>query len=275
MVNQQFVEIDHVQIYSAHRPDVSPEIAQMSVNFLREKFDGDLDIAVDVGCGSGQSSVILAPFFRLVYGLDVSEAQIQEAVKNRAHSNIHYRLQEAESLPFETCSVQLVSACGSLHWFNLETFFREVKRILVPGGVLIVYTYHSLRPYLECSLKKKKIDSLYDQIYEELYPYWPKEVHSSLEKYENVQFPFEEFRRIPDVRQFFNGRFIDLIGFVESLSAFQIMKKSDISKADNFIKQFGLGLRELLEVPDEQDREMIKLYRDFYCIMCRKEYKLG
>ncbi|GBL76580.1 Putative methyltransferase DDB_G0268948 [Araneus ventricosus] len=271
MVNQQFVETDHAQIYSAHRPDVPPEIAQKSVNFLREKFDGDLDIAVDVGCGSGQSSVILTPFFRLVYGLDASEAQIQEAVKNRAYSNIHYRLQEAESLPFETCSVQLVTACASLHWFNLEVFFSEVRRILVPGGVLVAYTYHSLRPFFDCPLKKKMADSLYDQIYEELYPYWPKEVHSSLEKYKNVQFPFEESRRIPDVCQFFNGRFSDLIGFVESLSAFQIMKKSDISKADNFISRFGLRLKELLEVPDEQDSKMIKLYRDFYCIMCRKE----
>ncbi|XP_055939771.1 putative methyltransferase DDB_G0268948 isoform X2 [Argiope bruennichi] len=271
MASQQFVETAHAKIYSAHRPDVPPEIAEKSVNFLKEKFDGNLDIAVDVGCGCGQSSVILAPFFSHVYGLDASEAQIQEAIKNRACSNIHYRVQEAENLPFETCSVQLVTACASLHWFNLELFFNEVRRILVPGGVLVVYTYHSLRPFFDCPLKMKEVNCLYNQIYEELYPYWPKEVHLSLEKYESVQFPFEESNKIPDIRQFFFGRFSDLTGFVESLSAFQIMKKTDISKAENFISRFGSRLHDLLAVPDQQDCKMIKLYRDFYCIMCRKK----
>lgn len=49
-----------------------------------------MEIAVDVGCGSGQSTVNLAPFFNRVCGIDVSEAQIEEAKTNRALPNVTY-----------------------------------------------------------------------------------------------------------------------------------------------------------------------------------------
>ena len=37
------------------------------------------DLAVDVGCGSGQSTNLLGPLFKRVVGLDVSESQIRVA----------------------------------------------------------------------------------------------------------------------------------------------------------------------------------------------------
>ncbi|GFS30999.1 methyltransferase DDB_G0268948 [Trichonephila inaurata madagascariensis] len=270
MVNQQFDGEEHAQIYSLYRPDIPSDIAQKSVEFLKKKFDGTLEVAVDVGCGCGQSSVILAPFFSRVRGLDVSEAQIQEAKKHRVYSNVEYSVQEAETLPFENGSVQLVTAGASLHWFDLEVFFREVRRILTPGGVFVAYTYHSLRPLLECPLRMKEVDAIYKQIYDDLYPYWPPEAHSSLEKYKSVHFPFEEVLRIPDIRQMFNGKLSDLVGFIESMSSFQIMKKKDSNEAESFIHQFRVKLREILMVSDDSQDPEIRLYRDFYCILCRK-----
>ncbi|KAF8793193.1 putative methyltransferase-like protein [Argiope bruennichi] len=255
MASQQFVETAHAKIYSAHRPDVPPEIAEKNTE-------------LKVDCVPMKKPLFAFPYrTSSVHTYKISNDILSLLLSSLAF----YRVQEAENLPFETCSVQLVTACASLHWFNLELFFNEVRRILVPGGVLVVYTYHSLRPFFDCPLKMKEVNCLYNQIYEELYPYWPKEVHLSLEKYESVQFPFEESNKIPDIRQFFFGRFSDLTGFVESLSAFQIMKKTDISKAENFISRFGSRLHDLLAVPDQQDCKMIKLYRDFYCIMCRKK----
>ncbi|GIX82077.1 methyltransferase DDB_G0268948 [Caerostris extrusa] len=267
MPNQQFSDAEHAEIYSSHRPDIPAEIAEISVDFLKQKFVGALDLAVDVGCGSGQSSVVLSPFFSLVHAIDASEAQIQEARKNRAAANLIYSVQEAETLPFESGSVQLVTAGASLHWFDPKIFFKEVRRVLAPEGVFVTYTYHSLRPSLDCPRLSKEADL----VYQTLYSYWPQEVHSSLEKYENICFPFEEVLRIPKIRQKFTGTFSDLIGFVESLSAFQIMKKKDKSKAENLIKVFRKRLEELLMTPNQPSSTAIKLYRDFYCILCRKD----
>lgn len=47
-------------------------------------------LGVDVGCGSGQNTLLLAKYFEKVVGTDVSEAQIEEA-KRAAHPvNVSY-----------------------------------------------------------------------------------------------------------------------------------------------------------------------------------------
>lgn len=47
-------------------------------------------LAVDVGCGSGQSTQMLAKWFEKVIGTDISEAQIEEAKRAAHASNISY-----------------------------------------------------------------------------------------------------------------------------------------------------------------------------------------
>ncbi|GBM62590.1 hypothetical protein AVEN_34028-1, partial [Araneus ventricosus] len=49
-----------------------------------------LETAVDVGCGNGQSTVILAPYFKRVHGSDVSETQIEQAKATRSLPNVTY-----------------------------------------------------------------------------------------------------------------------------------------------------------------------------------------
>jgi len=49
-------------------------------------------LAVDAGCGPGlMSTVLLAPYFDKVLGVDISESQIEQATLNNEHSNIEYR----------------------------------------------------------------------------------------------------------------------------------------------------------------------------------------
>ena len=52
-----------------------------------------------------------------------------------------------------TSSVHLVTTCQAVHWFDLPAFYREVDRVLVPGGVLAIYGYHltELEPSQNCS----------------------------------------------------------------------------------------------------------------------------
>ncbi|KFM62272.1 hypothetical protein X975_22305, partial [Stegodyphus mimosarum] len=61
--------------------------------------------------------------------------------------------------------------------------------------------------------------------------YWSPEVQISLKKYDSIFFPFEEFARVPDIRQVYDGYFSDIIGYMKTLSAFQNMKKNDSERA--------------------------------------------
>ncbi len=51
------------------------------------------------------------------------------------------RASPAEHCPVESGSVQLVNSTQAVHWFDLPIFFKEVDRILCPGGVLAVSGY--------------------------------------------------------------------------------------------------------------------------------------
>lgn len=52
---------------------------------------GHFGLAVDVGCGSGQGTVLLAPYFTQVLGLDVSPAQLEMALANGSPPNVTYK----------------------------------------------------------------------------------------------------------------------------------------------------------------------------------------
>ena len=61
------------------------------MNFCFQGCDQSLRaLAVDVGCGSGQSTTILAPHFDKVVGLDISAAQIDEANKKEKPGNVEF-----------------------------------------------------------------------------------------------------------------------------------------------------------------------------------------
>jgi SAM-dependent methyltransferase len=47
----------------------------------------------------------------------------------------------AESMPIRDCSIDLMTAAGSLNYINLDLFFPEAARVLKPEGVLIVYDF--------------------------------------------------------------------------------------------------------------------------------------
>uniref|UniRef100_A0A672GF91 Si:ch211-93g23.2 n=1 Tax=Salarias fasciatus TaxID=181472 RepID=A0A672GF91_SALFA len=99
-------------------------------------------LAVDVGCGSGQGTALLAPFFTKVIGTDVSPAQLEMVPTNSSPPNVSYSRQcPAEELPFESGEVDLVTAMTAAHWFDRERFLQEAYRVLRPGGCLALLSY--------------------------------------------------------------------------------------------------------------------------------------
>ena len=48
-----------------------------------------------------------------------------------------FRTSNAESLPFKSSSVQLITVSQAAHWFDLPTFYKEADRVLVPSMYFI------------------------------------------------------------------------------------------------------------------------------------------
>ena len=143
-------------------------------------------LAVDVGTGNGQAAVALAEHFDRVLGLDPSEAQLANA---RAHPRVEYRGRAAEQLAADDARADALFVAQALHWFEHDAFFREVRRVLVPGGVLAVSCY-------ELSEITPEIDAVVMELYGgHLDAYWEPERKLVETGYRTIEFPFPRARR--------------------------------------------------------------------------------
>ena len=197
--------------YAAHRPTYPPELASV---LRRASPDGR--IAVDVGCGTGQLTVLLAEHFEDVVGLDPSEDQIANAT---AGSNVAYRVSSAEALDVADASTSLITVAQAAHWFDLDEFYREVRRIAVPGAALALITYGVVE-------LDEDLQSRFDAFYrDEIGPFWPAERRHVDNRYADLDFPFPrvdapavEIERSWSLRAF--------VGYLETWSAARRARES-------------------------------------------------
>jgi len=94
---------------------------------------------LDIGCGSGQSAIPAARLGHKVTGIDIAENLITYA-KHRAkleNLNIHFDAGDAESLPYEDNSFDVViSMIGAMFAPRPDRVVSEINRVLRPGGKL-------------------------------------------------------------------------------------------------------------------------------------------
>lgn len=98
--------------------------------------------ALDIGCGAGHLSFALAPHVARMVAFDPSPgmlAAVSKAAAAKGLPAIETRQGNAESLPFDDCSFQLVCTRYSAHhWTRLPEAVREMTRVLAPGGYALV-----------------------------------------------------------------------------------------------------------------------------------------
>ncbi|XP_071449872.1 putative methyltransferase DDB_G0268948 isoform X2 [Hetaerina americana] len=239
MAHKYFDTVSHAAIYSKFRPKTPDALVQRIVAYVSEKIPGPLEVAVDVGCGSGQSTEALAPYFSKVLGVDASETAINEANKKVKISNVTYGTSAAEKLNFQDNSVTLVTAGQACHWFNLPAFYEEVKRILIPGGTLALYGYQLPRPMYR-GPTAKDLSPIIDKFYVgEFVDFWPPERKFVDEEYSSIKIPLEDTKRDDSVYLEQKGTLADLIGYVSSWSAFQYyLRENGEEKAARILKEF-------------------------------------
>ena len=93
-------------------------------------------LALDVACGTGQSTLALKEVASQVVGTDTSREMLDRAPRE---PGVQYVEASAEDLPFADGSFRLVTVALALHWFERSRFLTEASRVLNPGGWLIIY----------------------------------------------------------------------------------------------------------------------------------------
>lgn len=97
---------------------------------------------LDMGCGAGHASFTAAGQVAEVTAYDLSSQMLEvvaAAAKEKGFSNIVTQQGYAETLPFaDACFDVVISRYSAHHWHDVGQALREVKRVLKPGGVIIV-----------------------------------------------------------------------------------------------------------------------------------------
>src|ERR1700722_19020900 len=96
--------------------------------------------ALDLGTGTGTVARGMATRGLEVTGLDKSTALMEQAKQLDAEAGVAVRYLDrtAEATGFPDHSLDLVTAGQCWHWFKRDEAANEVRRILKPGGLLII-----------------------------------------------------------------------------------------------------------------------------------------
>lgn len=95
---------------------------------------------LDVGCGPGALTLLLAPMFESAVGIDADRAMIAEAVRRAAGSTIadvEWRQLRAEDLPPDLGPFRVATFAQSFHWMDQLVVAHRVRRMLVDGGAWV------------------------------------------------------------------------------------------------------------------------------------------
>lgn len=162
--------------YARFRPHYPPALFDWLGGIVRQR-----RVAWDCATGNGQAAVALAAHVDTVVATDGSAAQLAAATP---HPRVGYACATAERSCLRSASVDLVTVAQALHWFDLDGFYAEVERVVVPDGVIAVWSYGPIA-----------VDARIDPVLGELYhdtlgSWWPSERAHVDNGYRDLDFPF-------------------------------------------------------------------------------------
>ncbi|KAI5812563.1 S-adenosyl-L-methionine-dependent methyltransferase [Pyronema omphalodes] len=100
---------------------------------------------LDLGCGPGNITRSLSPYFYQIHGIDPSPSMLTTAVSltpSSQYPNISYLCHPAENIPeISDASIDMVVSGQAAHWFFQPDFWREMERVIKPEGTIALWGY--------------------------------------------------------------------------------------------------------------------------------------
>ena len=175
--------------------------------------------------------MVLGEVFEQVVATDASAPQIAAATP---HPHVRYAVAPAEASGLPDASVDCAVAAQAAHWFDLDAYYREVRRVARPGGLVALVTYAVMEvdPELE-----RLVERFY---WETLDGHWPPERRLVEEGYRSLPFPFERVEA-PALALEHRWSADQLLGYVGTWSAVQSLRRAGRGAE---LDRFGDALRE-------------------------------
>ena len=224
----------HSSGYAAYRPTYPPELVTFLAGIAPRS-----EQAIDCGCGTGQLSVLLASRFTRVVAVDASAAQIAAA---QPHERVVYRVAPADSTGEPDGRADLLTVGQAAHWFALDDFYEEVRRVLRSRGVVALITYGILDVDEDI---KPLVDDFFFNV---IGPYWPPEREHVNTGYRHLAFPFAEIEP-PAMSIDVSWTLPAFIGYIDTLSA---VRAAETAVGRGLVIDFANALTKIWGPPDRR-----------------------
>jgi ubiquinone/menaquinone biosynthesis C-methylase UbiE len=129
--------------YAAYRPQLHEPILRSCLG--KKEFEHGLDI----GCGTGASSIALKFFCKEVIGVDPNKKMLSQTV---IENNITYQLMANNKLPFSNQIFDICTYAGAWWYGKSQALLNETIRVSTINGTILLYDF------------KVDFDSIYDNL---------------------------------------------------------------------------------------------------------------
>ncbi|RBP83385.1 methyltransferase family protein [Marinomonas rhizomae] len=201
----------------------------------------------DCACGTGQASVDLAAYFDRVEASDISESQVTAATP---HRKVNYQVFPAEKTLYPDHYFDVVCVAHALHWFDLDAFWVELKRVLKPGGMFVCWGYNWLQ------VGKAEDKAIADNVLPHLETYWPAESRLLWNQYRDIKFPFELIE-VPAFELNCHWSVTQTLDFIRTWSASQLRIQAC---GDDFLLNASAILREAWSEPTKKQEVRLPFF---------------
>ncbi len=120
-------------LYEASRPGYPDNVIEFVVETAGL---GAGSAVLEIGCGTGQLTVSLAPFGLSLTAIDISPSMIAAARRRLAGTNVEFQAASFEDFAAADASFDLIISAAAFHWIDPEVRYSKAARLLRPGGWL-------------------------------------------------------------------------------------------------------------------------------------------
>ena len=133
-----------------------PHLPGKAIEILKRYLNNEIEVIVDIGCGTGNSTEICTDYADKVIGIEPSEDMLKKA-REKENSKLTFLKGYGNNTGLESNIADIVICSQAFHWMEPDSTIKEVSRILKKGGIFAVIDADTF-PVIDLRIEKENSD---------------------------------------------------------------------------------------------------------------------
>ena len=133
-----------------------PHLPGKAIGILKRYLNHEIEVIVDIGCGTGNSTEICTDYADKVIGIEPSEDMLKKA-REKENSKLTFLKGYGNNTGLESNIADIVICSQAFHWMEPDSTIKEVSRILKKGGIFAVIDADTF-PVIDLRIEKENSD---------------------------------------------------------------------------------------------------------------------